>query len=339
MKIFVSALEPSANLHLENLLSKLTGVSLVGIFDERFGQPIASSESFSVMGFVDAFKKVIFARRVIREAVVCAKECDKILLIDAPAFNIPLAKALKKAYPKKEIIYYILPKVWAWKKGRIASVERFTDIQAYIFPFEKEFWKSGVYVGNPLMEEIKEFKNSIQVSEITAFLPGSRESEIKRLMPVFRETALRMGGIKILAVPSFIKEDKIASLYGDISDFEVVRDARYALLHSSKAIVCSGTATLEASLIGVATVLVYIAKPLDYAIAKRAVKLKHVGLANIIADFDDKEPMHPELLQEEVSAENILNALESLDQEGFLQKSLWLRERLSQRDKSLTDFF
>ncbi len=340
MKLLVSALEPSANLHLENLLAQTNGLELRGIFDEKFGAPMISPKEFSVMGFVDAIKKIFAAKKAINALVAQAAECDKVLLIDAPAFNLPLAKAIKKAYPNKEIIYYILPKVWAWKKGRIAAIERYTDVQAYIFPFEKEFWANGIYVGNPLVEEIKDKKSAPTHSNITAFLPGSRKAEITKLMPVFRDVAQKIDGIKILAVPPFFDDAKISELYGDTSGFEIVRDAKYALLHASKAVVCSGTATLEAAIIGTPTLLVYIAKPIDYWIATKFVTtLRHVGLANIIADFGGADEIHPELLQDEVTVDAVLSGLEQMDEDTFLTKSLWLREQLGGKERALSEFF
>jgi len=343
MKLLVSALEPSANLHLANLLEEFRGVELVGIFDERFGSPLYSPKSFSVMGVIDVVVKIFAAKKAIRELVRLCAECDKILLIDAPAFNIPLAKAIKKAYPSKQIIYYILPKVWAWKKNRIKTVEKYTDVQAYIFPFERQFWARGVYVGNPLIEEIKSLKTApCQDVQTTAFLPGSRRSEIRALMPIFRECATRMSGKKILSIPPIFDDTEIAALYGDISDFEVSFDAKDALVRADRAVVCSGTATLEAAIVGVPFVLVYKAKKLDYFIGRRFVKLEHVGLANIIFDFmnsasigESMSEFHRELLQEDVTAQNILFATENIDTQRFFENSMMLRQLLSSKDEEL----
>ncbi len=336
MKLLVSALEPSANLHLENLLHSLQGVELVGIFDEKFGSPLHSPKSFSVMGVLDVLSKIFIAKKAIKELVAASVDCDKVLLIDAPAFNIPLAKAIKKAYPNKQIIYYILPKVWAWKKGRIATVEACTDNQAYIFPFEKQFWKRGFYVGNPLIDEIKQFKTApCHGDEVTAFLPGSRRSEIRKLMPVFRECAERMGGKKILSIPPIFDAVEIASLYGDISAFEVSFDAKDALNRADRAVLCSGTATLEAAIVGVPFVLVYKAKKIDYFIGRLFVKLSHVGLANIIFDFAGLDEFHAELLQEDVTAENIEAELGRIDPNEFFEKTQKLRTMLSSRDVTL----
>jgi lipid-A-disaccharide synthase len=336
MKLLVSALEPSANLHLENLFEHLHGIELAGIFDEKFGKPIYSPKSFGVMGVIDVIGKIFAAKKAIKELTALAAECDKVLLIDAPAFNIPFAKAIKKAYPDKQIIYYILPKVWAWKKGRIATVEACTDVQAYIFPFERQFWAGGIYVGNPLMEEIRTLKTAPCHSvETTAFLPGSRRSEIKALMPVFRECARQMDGKKILSIPPIFDEHEIAALYGDISAFEVSFDAKEALVDADRAVVCSGTATLEAAIVGVPFVLVYKAKKLDYFLGRLFVKLVHVGLANIIFDFDGMSEFHAELLQETVTPENIKAELEKINPDEFFAKSQQLRNILSQKDREL----
>lgn len=336
MKLLISALEPSANLHLKNLLNGDNSFEIYGIFDESFGTPVVSPKMFSVMGITDVLSKIFLARKIIKTVVDNCSSCDKVLLIDAPAFNIPLAKAIKKKYPDKKIVYYILPKVWAWKKGRVVTVESVTDIQAYIFPFEKKYWNSGVYVGNPLMNEIglkKEYPCNIV--ETIAFLPGSRRSEIKKLMPIFKDCANKLKGRKILAIPNIFTQEEIDELYGDISEFEVYYDAKKALLNSDRAVVCSGTATLEAAIIGVPFVLVYKAKKIDYFIGRLFVKLKHVGLANIIFDYEELDEFHSELLQEFVTSDNIIKEINKVDPVEFLKKSKKLRVILSEKEEEL----
>lgn len=117
MKLLVSALEPSANLHLENLFEHLHGIELAGIFDEKFGKPIYSPKSFGVMGVIDVIGKIFAAKKAIKELTGLAAGCDKVLLIDAPAFNIPLAKAIKKAYPDKQIITISCQKYGHGRRG------------------------------------------------------------------------------------------------------------------------------------------------------------------------------------------------------------------------------
>ncbi len=329
MKLLVSALEPSANLHLGYLLKELKDTQICGIFDRRFGEPLYGMEEFSVMGVVDVLAKYFKGKEAVEEMAALARDCDRVLLIDAPAFNIPLAKAIKRRYPEKQIVYYILPKVWAWKRKRAALVNAYCDRLASIFPFESHFYERAEYVGNPLLDEIKIERKPDETAETLAFLPGSRRSEVTRLMPVFREVASKLDGRrKLLVVPPFIEDGKIGEWYGDIEGFEVVRDTHEALAASHFAYVCSGTATLEAALIGTPFVLVYKARPVDYAIGRFFVKLPHVGLANIIMDFEGEGEVHPELFQEDVNAKNLLNLYENLDREAFGRKSLKLHEIL-----------
>ncbi len=316
MKLLLSALEPSANLHLEPLLAQLDA-EIVGIFDERFGAPLYSSREFSVMGFWDVLPKIFKAKEAIKELVFLAKDVDSVLLIDAPSFNLPLARAIKAKYPDKKITYYILPKVWAWKKGRVKKVEKYCDNLASIFPFENQFYNRATYVGNPILDEITLEKNPDIHYGTTAFMPGSRKSEIKRLMPIFREVAKEIEGDKVIIVPPFLKGEDLKELYGDIDDFNISYIMEETLAHSDFAFICSGTATLEAAIIGVPFVLAYKAKNFDYKIAKFFVKLPYAGLANIILDFEGKPPLHQEFLQDEVTKENLLNAYKNFDKEHF----------------------
>lgn len=327
MKLLISALEPSANLHLEPLLKELD-TEIVGIFDERFGTPLYSSREFSVMGFWDVLPKIKKVKQAIKEMVVLAKEVDSVLLIDAPSFNLPLAKAIKKKYPDKKITYYILPKVWAWKKGRVKKVEKYCDNLASIFPFENQFYNRATYVGNPLLDEISLEKKPDITYNTIAFMPGSRKSEIKRLMPIFREIAREIEGDKVIIVPPFLKGEDLSELYGDISEFNISYIMEETLAHSDFAFICSGTATLEAALIGVPFVLAYKAKNFDYQIAKFFIKLPYVGLANLILDFEGKPALHQEFLQEEVTKENLLNAYKNFDKAHFATSSKTLKSLL-----------
>jgi len=324
-KILISALEPSANLHLEPILDRLEDFSIKGIFDPKFADPLYPSSDFSVMGFVDVIGKIRMAKRAIKEMVELSFECESVLLIDSPAFNLPLAKAIKEKNPTVKIIYYILPQVWAWKRKRVAKVERYCDDLASILPFESRYYNKSEYVGHPLLDEIKEFKQSVSNSGKVVFMPGSRRSEISSLMRIYKEVAKELKERKIVVIPRHFSKEQIDELYGDLSDFEVTNDASKALYEADFAFVCSGTATLEASLIGTPLVLSYKAKKIDYFIAKRFVKLKYIGLSNIILDFEGEEPIHSEYLQEDVTKNNLLREYRELDREKFLEKSKKLR--------------
>jgi len=328
LKLLVSSLEPSANLHLEPILEKLKNYKLFGIFDEKFGKPYLPSSAFSIMGFLDVIPKIKKAKKAIKELTRESFGVDKVLLIDSPAFNLPLAKAIKEKNPKVEIIYYILPQVWAWKAKRVEKVEKYCDVLASVLPFENQFYNRSTFVGHPLIDEIKEYKKEYKDTGIISYLPGSRKSEIKKLMPIFKELVKKVQKRALLVIPPFFNNEQIEDIYGDIKEFEIVRDARSAFLQSEFAFICSGTATLEAALIGTPFILAYKAKRFDYALAKRFVKLKHVGLANILMDFSEKKALHVELLQDDVTSKNLYEEYEKIDKNEFFKESLHVREIL-----------
>ena len=392
----VTALEPSANLHLKEVLkafwAEFGEFELCGIYDEnlcaefeanlkqkskenfsknsqeildlnsapnpqeplnlgdtpnskgvKINKPLYSSHEFSAMGFVEVLPLIFKAKRAIKELTSLAlqrqnaqKPFDAVLCIDSPAFNIPFAKALNAAGVRAKKIYYILPQVWAWKKGRIPIIEANFDELASILPFDGQFFTKSTFVGHPLLDELKEFKDESDFEMILSkeegkktlsFLPGSRRSEIKRLMPVFRELALNFKGEKILCVPPF-NLARLDELYGDTKGFKVVTNTPQALKKSDFAFICSGTATLEAALIGTPFILAYKAKAIDVFIARLFVRLKHIGLANIMCDFAGKTELNPEFLQNEVSAKNLFEAYRKFDFKEFFDKVSFLKNYL-----------
>lgn len=384
MRILVTALEPSANLHLKEVLKAFWAeygeFELCGIYDEnlcaefeanlkqkskenfsqnpqeplnlgdtpnlkgvKINKPLYSSHEFSAMGFVEVLPLIFKAKRAIKELTSLAlqrqnaqKPFDAVLCIDSPAFNIPFAKALNAAGVRAKKIYYILPQVWAWKKGRIPIIEANFDELASILPFDGQFFSKSTFVGHPLLDELKEFKDESDFEMILSkeeskktlsFLPGSRRSEIKRLMPVFRELALNFKGEKILCVPPF-NLARLDELYGDTKGFKVVTNTPQALKKSDFAFICSGTATLEAALIGTPFILAYKAKAIDVFIARLFVRLKHIGLANIMCDFAGKTELNPEFLQNEVSAKNLFEAYRKFDFKEFFDKVSFLKNYL-----------
>lgn len=329
MNILVSALEPSANLHLkailESDLSKELKIS--GIFDESLGKPFVSSNEFNVMGIFSLIPKIWKAKKSIDLLVKKAVDFEKILLIDSPAFNIPLARKLKERYPNIEIIYYILPKVWAWKEGRKKLIEKYVDISISIFPFEKQYYPNSLFFGNPILEEINNFRETVLEDGNISFLAGSRKNEIKNLMPIFREILKKIDSKKaVLVIPPHIKD---FSIYGDISRFEISRDTKESLNNSKFAFICSGTATLESAIIGTPFTLLYKTNPIEYAIARIFVKLKYVGLANIIFEKSEiKENFHSEHLQN-IDIEKVIYDMQNVDKQKFLKNSKKLRKLLS----------
>jgi len=354
MKLLVSALEHSANVHLKALKEHLPeSVELEGIFSAELGEPIVDLRSLAVMGFVDAAKKLPFFYRLAAEMTERAAEADKVLLMDSSGFNLPLAKRIKKRYPNKEVLYYILPQAWAWRKGRIPVLERTCDRLLSILPFEGNYYSKEApieYVGHPLLDEISRFRTGsweqhggtwhyrsgpeeplrpATEPETIAYLPGSRRGEITRLMPLFHRLRQALGEHRaLIVIPPYVTEDQIRELYGDLSAFEIRHDTHATLYASDFAFVCSGTATLEAALIGTPFVLTYQAKALDYFLVKKLIDLRYAGLANLFSlDFQGR-PMHPELIQEELNLENLLRAYREYDRQSFAEDAAVLRSYL-----------
>lgn len=331
MKILVSALEHSANVHLKALTQAFTGdVELVGVFDKNLGTPIVDLRALAVMGIVDALKKLPFFLGLSKQMLELAEDADKVLLIDSSGFNLPLAKKIKKRYPEKEIVYYILPQAWAWKKKRIPVLARTIDRLASILPFEPAYYPENApieYVGHPLLDEITRLKEKLSEGNRIAFMPGSRKSEIRSLMPLYIALQKELDCEATLIVPEHFN-DKVEELYGDTSRFKITNEAHATLYNSDFAFVCSGTATLEAALIGTPFVLSYIAKPLDYFIAKRVLNIDYIGLGNIMFDKFQHRSIHPELIQDEVTVDNLLKAYDEMDRAQFFNDAVQLRNYL-----------
>jgi lipid-A-disaccharide synthase len=161
-------------------------------------------------------------------------------------------------------------------------------------------------------------------------MPGSRKAEITKLMPIFRELKKQLKEKKaILVIPKTLSQDKIDNWYGDISGFELSYDAQTSLAQSEFAFVCSGTATLEAALIGTPFTLAYIAKKIDFFIGTKIFGIKQIGLANIFLTRYNNTTLHNELLQEDVTVENLLKEYQNTNKELFAQKAKELRDYLS----------
>jgi len=330
MKILVSALEPSSNLHLKEIMKYKNNIELVGIFDRSLGTPNFDISQMAIMGFVDAIKKTRWFLKLANEMVKLAEDVDKVLLMDSSGFNLPLAKKIKQAYPEKEIIYYILPQVWASRVKRVKKLEKYCDKLLGILPFEKEFYNSKYhYVGHPLLDEI--YFEDIDINNLNsiAYLAGSRRAEIKALMPIYKELQTKLPKHKaILVIPSSFSDNRIKELYGDINNFEISRDTHKTLKESKFAYICSGTATLEAGLIGTPFTLTYIAKKIDFFIGKNILKIEQVGLANIILTYYNNTTLHNELLQNDVNIKNLINEYNNMDYKKFEIKSKELRAYL-----------
>lgn len=334
MKLLVSALEPSSNLHLKEVLKHTQNAELLGIFSNSIeeGIPLYDISEMAIMGVVDVIKKLRWFFKVADEMVELAAQADKVLLMDSSGFNLPLAKKLKERYPDKEIIYYILPQVWASRPKRVVKLEKYCDKLLGILPFEVDCYQSRAqYVGHPLLDEIDVHRNEEETKGCIAFMPGSRKSEITRLMPIFLELRRKLGNDirPLLVIPPSFSRNKIAHLYKGNREFEVIRDTHEALRRAEFAFICSGTATLESALIGTPFTLAYIARKVDFFIGTKFLNITQVGLANIILTHYNNTTLHNELLQEEVTVDNLLKEYYNTDRKIFSEKARELREYLA----------
>ncbi len=332
MKILVSALEHSANIHLRSVLCQLNAnYALEGIFDSSLGTPLIDMQEYAIMGFSDVIQKIPFFLKLANKMVELSKNADKVLLIDSSGFNLPLAKKIKKKYPHKEIIYYILPQAWAWKRKRVFPLAQNIDRLLSIIPFEKEYYPPYAnieYVGHPLLDSITEYKKGLNKNiEKILFMPGSRKGEIQKLMPLFQKLSKRFPDKELLlAIPKHLENQK--ELYGDLANFTVTYNAQKALKEADFAFICSGTATLEAAIIGTPFILTYKAKALDYFIGSKIIQLNHIGLANIFFEKMGRSPMHPEIIQDQLTVDNLLKIYNEFDRDRFFSNSKLLREYL-----------
>ncbi len=330
MRYYLIAGEHSGDLIAGKLITELSNLdknaSFRGIGGRTMGRngmrQFKDQRHLQVMGFWEVFKKLFYFIGLIRATKVDIVNYspDVIVFVDYPGFNLRLLKwAKKKGY---KTVYYISPQVWAWKKKRAKHIEKFTDRLVTILPFEVDFYKpynlDVVYGGNPLIERVKEFQRNASTIKIeggedvrkkVVLLPGSREQEIKRMLPLMSDVAKYFPNCDfVIAGISDIKLDYYER-FVDNDLVRVVYDKTYDLLSTADAaIVTSGTATLETALFGVPQVVCYKGNALSFQIAKRLIKVNYISLVNLILQ---KEAIK-ELIQGDCTTTNIKDQLEKL---------------------------
>jgi lipid-A-disaccharide synthase len=272
----------------------------------------------AVVGLTEVLSRartIVKASRILKN-VLKSHRPDLLILIDYPDFNLHIA-GLAKRY-KVPVLYYISPQVWAWRKGRVRKIGRRVDRMAVILPFEEAFYKiRGVrvdYVGHPLLDACPDgggrerFLGKDAVGHpfpVVGLLPGSRTEEIRNLLPVMLGAAdiLRghYPGIRFLlpVAPTIDPEFLRRFMPPESKDIEIVQKDVYGVLSRCHlALVTSGTATLEAAIMGIPMVIMYRISFMSFWVAKRVVKVNRIGLVNLVAGED----VVPELIQDEATA-------------------------------------
>ncbi|MCX5849106.1 MAG: lipid-A-disaccharide synthase [Deltaproteobacteria bacterium] len=323
--IMIIAGEASGDMHGANLVREMLKVNpdlnFYGIGGEKLHKEgvelLANAASMAVIGFTEVVSKLGSILKIMgmMKRSLDERRPDLVILIDYPDFNMPLAKAARKRGIK--VFYYISPQVWAWRKGRIKQIKRNVNKMAVILPFEVEFYRQegfeANYVGHPLLDMVKtdypkqesRKKFGLAENKITVgILPGSRLSEIKKLMPEL----LRAAEILEKEIPDmqFVLPLAYTLEETDVTNFismfnvkvKVISGHTYDVISCADlALVASGTATLETALLGVPMIIVYKISQLSYFIGRLIIHVKNIGLVNIIAG----KTIVPELIQADAS--------------------------------------
>lgn len=324
---------------MEALRRRVPDAEFFGVGGKRMRdagfETIVDAHQIAVVGLAEVVKHLPMIRgefkRLVKETA--ARKPDAAILIDFPDFNLRLARELHKlGIP---VIYYVSPQLWAWREGRVKQVKKYVGKMLVIFPFEEEFYVrhavAAEYVGHPLADEPmpaitrEQFaaENGLDAAKRwIALLPGSRRKEVE----------LNLWTMLLAATHARSIEDEFVLPVASSLDFEwmksqvergpvpvtLVRDARAALHHARVGIVASGTATVEAALIGTPFVMIYRVSPLTYAIGRRFVKLTRFAMVNLIAGRD----VVPEYVQQGFVPEEVGDKVRDLIAEGPLRQKM-----------------
>ena len=358
--VLMIAGEASGDLHGASLIRELkrldSSLKIFGIGGNKMQaegiELIYHVDKMAFLGFVEVIKHLPFIKKVQRDLIseVNIRKVSEVVLIDYPGFNLSIAKKLKQIKPELKLIYYITPQVWAWGKGRVNKIRELFEKVLVVFPFEEKFFKSknvnAEFVGHPLIQEINGYdfisRNVLDkkfdlhpAKGILLILPGSRKQEVKSIFPEAIKASVKLADelhLQIVVACSSNLDEKVFYELTDQKNFKVIKNYTYDLLkHAKFGIVKSGTSTLEAGLMELPMVIVYKTSWLTYSIGKSLVKIKNIGMVNIVLE----EQVVPELIQNNADAENIYNIAKSiLSDEVFLNQ---IKVKLSRIKKVLGD--
>ncbi|MEE9371818.1 MAG: lipid-A-disaccharide synthase [Saprospiraceae bacterium] len=344
MKIFIIAGEKSGDLHgsevVKFLFQKNNEIQIEGMGGDALisqGMKIfVNIRELNVMGISDVMLRLPFFYRLYSKCKIKILQFqpDVLLLIDYSGFNLRMAAWAKKQGIK--IHYYIAPKTWAWRAKRNVDIRNHIDYLHCIFPFEEAYFKSeGInakYVGNPTMKTVQ--KNVTIKDNVIALLPGSRIQELKYILPVFSKLIMKNPHFEwVLSKVAHIDENIYKNLLGDevFNKIELSKSTSHYLLASSKlAIITSGTATLEAAVLGCPQIVVYKTSVLNYFIGKRFIQNEFISLPNIILNTNIVD----ELIQNNLTVGNLEKCISKLKKSHNITTLL---EKYTQVKKILGD--
>ena len=353
MRYYIIAGEASGDLHGSNLMKGLYsedpqaeirfwGGDLMESVWSAFRNDLTATDSGlvrhykegAVMGFVEVIAK---ARKLLGNVSFCKKDIlawnpDVVILIDYPGFNFKIAEFAHKSGFK--VFYYIAPKVWASREGRIHKLRKYVDKLFIVFPFEKPYFDSKgieyIYKGNPLVDAVdgsramlesrEDFINRTKLEDKPhiAMLAGSRKGEISTMMPVLTEFASKMHALPQYTDYQFIIAGAPARNIDDYSKWLDEKNSSYIrvifgetqsiIRHAEAGVINSGTASLETALFNTPQVVGYITNPITYWLAKRIVKIKFISLGNLIVN----RLAFKEFIQDDCNADALVKEIRDL---------------------------
>lgn len=336
MKYFLIAGEASGDLHASNLIRSLAArdkdAVFVGMGGDRMHEAgcrlVQDYREMAFMGIVAVLRNLGKVRRnfrIAREALH-REQPDVLILIDYPSFNLRMAQWCKQHLPETKTVYYIPPKVWAWKSWRVHKIAHYTDLVLGIFPFEPDFYaRFGYecrYAGNPTMDSIRDVLSDPSGESFPypfiALLPGSRKSEISHCLPTMLKAATAVTQthpsyrITVAAAPGVEDAFYLDIMHKEAEGALLTRDTYSVLRQASAAVVNSGTATLEAALFGCPMTAVYHIAASRF-FGRHVVNffkhfLFHDGWFTLVNILSEKEIIR-ELIAEKFTAENITKEL------------------------------
>lgn len=327
-RILIVTGEASGDLHGANLAAALRAlrpdVDLRGVGGPKMRAAgvrlVEGIERLDVMGMIGLAELRVALRNYATLARFLRREpFDAVVFVDNPGLNLRLARVAKRA--RHRVIYYIAPQIWAWRPGRIRLISRVVDRMIVILPFEEALYRqAGVpctFVGHPLLDAVAPSYDRAALCKrfgfepsapVLGLLPGSREPEVRSLVPVMMEAAARMArrhpGLQVVvAQASWIREGLIEELAaGADLGLRVVRDQPNEVMAvSDLLLVASGTATLQAAVLGTPMVITYRTSWISYWLARLLIRVKWIGLVNIVAG----RGIVTELIQHEATAERM----------------------------------
>ncbi|MGE5234170.1 MAG: lipid-A-disaccharide synthase [Acidobacteriota bacterium] len=313
--------EASGDLHGARLLGELQRlapeVRAFGLGGDELAatglECLARAREISAVGLRAVLEVLPRARQIFRQilAEVDRRRPSTAVLVDFPEFNLRLAPELRRRGVR--VVYYISPQIWAWRRGRVRQIERSVDRMLVLFPFEVDFYRQHavdvVHVGHPLVDEVPLLPQAWSRPDAAqgpfriALLPGSRESEVRALLPVLL-SSVRMLGERLPIEARLIQAGTLANerFSGAVEaagvPLTVVRRDRFAAIADSHLALCaSGTATLEVGLLGTPLMVLYRLGAMTYAMGRLLVRLPHVSLVNLVLG----RGAVPELLQRDAA--------------------------------------